>query len=444
MNTILLEILRSANPWLTSPRAFPKEASHHFPKLFIPRVLPMTSTWPVEHKAHLVVGARQVGKSSFLWNWFATRRKAPLFINAEEPLVQDWLRSPTLVLKDLKGLLRKEMPIFIDEAQHLDEAGLLIKGLVDGGLHAPLFITGSSSFHLRAKTRESLAGRAIGMKMHPFSLEELCWDLDDLPELIEIDDTRKRAKRQFVFGGYPEAWLSNSPREVLGRLVNTFVLRDASDIFKIQNVNAFRKLLHLLAGQTGNLVNFSEWASICGVSRKAISNYVDILEESHIVRAFYPFVGGKRAELTSRPKIYFCDTGILAAAGAGYVPFDERPDRGPLFESWVAAELNKHVLPFAPSESLGYWRTKSGAEVDFVVDSPAGLVGIEVKASEMKRPKLSRSSRSFIEAYAPTRFYVINLNLNIEEQVFDTTVRWIGPELFAKEARQRIGFSSDK
>ncbi len=434
MNSTLLEILRLANPWLANPDAFPEKAIHHLATPFIPRCLPTTSHWPVSRKAHLVVGARQVGKSSFLWNWFLDRETAPLFINAEEPLVRDWCQSPTLVLEDLKGLLLDDTPVFIDEAQHLDEAGLLIKGLIDGGLDAPLFVTGSSAFHLRAKTRESLAGRAERLHMHPFSLSEILWDLPDLPPLVRTDEIRKRARRHIEIGGYPEVWLSDSPNEILVKLISAFIIRDASDLFNIQNIDAFRRFLRLIAGQTGNLVNLEEWASICGVSRSTISNYVDLIEESNIIRKFKPFFGGKRSEITSRPKIYFCDTGVLGAAGAGFAPFDERPDRGPIFESWVAAELCKLIPPLHPSASLGYWRTKSGAEVDFVVDSKRGLTGIEVKSTNMKMPKLSRSARSFIQAYSPRSFFVINTGLRHDEQIEKTTVRWVGPEVFSDES----------
>ncbi len=428
MNTDVLRILRASNPWLTDKEAFPAAAKHHFADPFISRMVPEAADWPYPGKAHIVVGARQVGKSSFLWHWFAERATPPLFINAEELLVQSWCRSPALMLDDLRKLWPSDRPVLIEEAQHLDEAGLLIKGLVDGGLESPLFVTGSSSFHLRARTRESLAGRAVRAMMHPLSLKEVSQDLGGLPPLLAVDELRNRAKRQVVFGGYPEAWLSTRPEGVLYELIEAFVIRDASDLFKIDNIDAFRRLLRLLAGQTGNLSNVTDWAAVCGVSRTAIGNYLSILEESHVIQILPPFIGGKRAEISKRPKLYFCDTGILNAMRGQFTPFDEHPNRGPLFENWVAGELAKHKLRLTPSESLGFWRTKSKAEVDFVVETEGGITGIEVKATEMKRPKLSRSSHSFIEAYKPTAFYVVNLSLDAEQRIGQTAVRWIGPE----------------
>ena len=428
MDADVLRVLRASNPWMTSQQAFPDAAKHHIPDPLIPRIVPEAADWPRPGKAHLVVGARQVGKSSFLWNWFRERVTPPLFINAEERLIQSWCRSPALVLDDLRKLWPSNLPVLIEEAQHLDEAGLLVKGLVDGGLDSPLFVTGSSSFHLRATTRESLAGRAVRVLMHPLSLEEVSQDLNGFPPLLAVDELRTRAKRQIVFGGYPEAWISDRSESVLYELIEAFVIRDASDLFRIENIDAFRRLLKLLAGTTGNLCNVSDWAAVCGVSRTAINNYLAILEETRVIQVVPPFIGGKRAEISKRPKLYFCDTGILNAMGGQFIPFEQHSNRGPLFENWVAAELAKHKSRLTPPESIRFWRTKSKAEVDFVMETGDGITGIEVKSTEMKRPKLSRSSHSFIEAYKPKTFYVVNWTLEAEQDIGQTTVRWMGPE----------------
>lgn len=109
-------------------------------------------------------------------------------------------------------------------------------------------------------------------------------------------------------------------------------------------------------------------------------------------------------------------------------PFGERPDRGPLLENLVGAEILKHLDILSPQDELRFWRSKAGAEVDFVLERPDGLVGIEVKASEAPRRALSRSARSFIDAHQPSRFYVVGLGAEGEEVVGPCAVRWIGPE----------------
>ena len=431
MDALQQEVLLAVNPWIEHPDGFGEATAHRIPDLCLPRIVRGMDDWHRAGKAHILIGARQVGKSTVLWSWFRDRGRPPLFINAEEPAIRSWCRSPALMQDDIRGLVGPDTPVFIDEAQHLDEAGLLIKGLVDGGLPNPLFVTGSSAFHLRSRTRESLAGRATRHTMHPFSLAEITADDVDQPPLLRQHRLRRTAMRGAVTGCYPEVWFHEDPRRVLSQLVEAFVVRDASDLFKVRHIDAFRTLLVLLAGQVGSLVNTAEWANVCDVSRGTVVSYLDILQECHVVHAVRPYVGGRRAELTSRPKLYFCDNGIRNVLARQLVPFEERTDRGVLLESWVGGELRKHLDPLHPMDQLRYWRTRSGAEVDFVLTRPDGLLGIEVKATALKQPRLSRASRSFIDAYAPVRFVVINMGYTGEERIGESLVRWVGPEWLA-------------
>lgn len=430
MDTFTLKVIQADNPWLGDQARFPEAAAHHIADPFLERDLPEIKSWPVKKKAHLIVGGRQVGKSSLLWRWFLQKNRAPLYLNAEELSIMNWCRSPALVLEDLKGLTHPGMPVFIDEAQHLQDAGLLVKGLIDGGIQNPLFVTGSSTFHLQARTKESLAGRVDRILLNPFSLKEVSSGLDGLPPIVRAQKIRDTALRQTLAGGYPEAWLSNNPERVLAHLIESFVIRDASDLFRIQHLDAFRRLLLLIAGQVGSLINASEWASICGISRGTVMDYLDLLNQTYVIHTVHPFVGGKRAEVIHRPKVYFRDNGIWNMVSRRFIPFAQRADRGPCLENWVAGELRKALSPLLPMDELRFWRSKSGTEVDFVLERPYGLVALEVKAAEMKRPAISRSARSFIHAYSPAQFIVVNLGLEHEETLDRTRIRWVCPEFF--------------
>lgn len=428
MDARLVDLLRAENPWIEAPERAAEVWPVHLPAAPLARQVLGREAWPVARHAHLVVGARRVGKSTLVWLWCQSRGRPPLLLNAEEPAIREWSQSPALAARDLAALVGPETPILLDEAQRLPEAGLFVKGLVDRGLPNPLFVTGSSSFHLLAKTRESLAGRAVRVVLHPFSLAEVEPAGEHLPAVVRRARLRELAFRHAVVGGYPDAWLARDPQPVLERLVEAVVMRDASDLFRVQHLGAFRTLLRLIAGQTGSLVNLSEWASVCGVARATISTYLDLLIETHVVYVVPPFAGGKRAEVTGRPKVYLADTGVRNLLLNALQPFDDRPDRGALFESWVAGELHKRLPPLLPVPGLRFWRSTSGAEVDFVLEGEHGLTGIEVKATPLNRPALSRSSRSFIEAYHPAEFVVVNLGLDHEETVGSTRVRWVGPE----------------
>ena len=117
------------------------------------------------------------------------------------------------------------------------------KGIVDRGVGAPILVTGSSSFHLGAKVRESLAGRATRERLLPLSLAEVSHDLKSLPGLARSRALEERLERHLIYGGYPEVWLGDSPKALLEDLVEAIILRDASDLFRIGRPDAFRRLL---------------------------------------------------------------------------------------------------------------------------------------------------------------------------------------------------------
>ncbi len=435
MNEALLRRLRIDNPWLGAPAAFPEAAAARLPAQWLPRQVEAAASWPIAGRTVIVIGARQVGKSSLLWRWLGQHGVPPLYLNAEEHLIREWCTSAAQVRGDLAELVAPDAPVLIDEAQHLDEAGLLIKGLVDGGLPNPLFVTGSSAFHLRARTRESLAGRAARVELHPLSLAELTHGAADLPPLLWRQRARELALRQMAVGSYPAPWQSSTPDTALFELLEAHVIRDASDLYQVRDISAFRTLLGLVARQVGDLVNYSEWASICGAARSTVASWVDLLTESHIVERIRPFAGGRRAELTGRPKVFFRDVGLRNALVGPTSPFESAVDRGKRLECWVFAELRKQLSSLHPMDVLRFWRSKGGAEVDFVLDRPWGLLAVEVKAGALRPGRLPRSTRSFLDAYAPARLVMVHLGEPARFEVRDTEVLLVGPEAFAEPER---------
>jgi predicted AAA+ superfamily ATPase len=274
----------------------------------------------------------------------------------------------------------------------------------------------------------------------PFSLAEVAATATEpglsptLPAAFTRREAERTAARMAVLGGFPEVWLSEDPERVLRAHVEAFVIRDASDQHRIEHVDAFRRLLLLVAGHAGQLANTSEWASVCGIARGTVERYLDVLEDQHVAARVHPWSGGKRSELARRPKVYFVDPGVRNRLVEDLRPFDVRSDRGQVLETWVFSELRKHLSPLLPGDALRYWRSRSGAEVDFVVDRPGDPLAFEVKAEPMRRPALSRSSRSFIEAYAPSSFFVVNTALEAVRPEGRTTVRWITPAHLADPA----------
>lgn len=435
MNESIRQRVLALNPWLAAPETFEAEVRRRVPDPYLARHVDLDDVTEPRN-ARLVVGPRQAGKSTLVWHALASREpRSVLFLNAEEALVRDWCESAAGLLADLHADFPAVRTILLDEAQHLREAGLLVKGLVDAGRELTLFVTGSSSFHLAARTRESLAGRAERHVLLPFSLAEVAaHDASPVPA-VRAEQAVSAARRMLVVGGYPRAWLGEQPQRVLSDLVEAFVIRDASDRFRIQRPDAFRRLLQLAAGQTGQLANYSEWAALLGIAVSTVRDYVGILEESWVLKLLPAFAGGRRRELTSAPRLHFYDPGIRnALLGAFSDDVDRRPDRGALVEALVFAELAKTV----PRDwTLHYWRAKGGAEVDFVLARGDRLIAVEAKAGP--RPRLSRSARSFLDAYRPTHFVVVTGLSDPApppEQEGPTTVLRLGLVRLATEIRR--------
>ena len=387
VDTDLRLFLERTNPWSDDPAAAADEARTRLPATYVPRaVIPtLQDAFEDTRRAHLVIGPRQAGKSTVIWRLLANRPSPLLFLNCEELVVRQWCRSPGLFAADLSEWLPEGGTVFFEEAQWLDEAGLFFKGLIDANTRRRVVVTGSSSFHLVARTRESLAGRATRHRVWPLSLREVAPLESNRPAAVHRRCARTAQERQLVVGGYPQAWTTRDPCPILYELVTAFVLRDASDRFRIERPDAFRLLLRLAAGQIGDLVKYAEWAHILGVATSTVSDYAALLEETHVLRLVRPFIGGKRAELTQIPKVFYIDNGLRNAVAGGFGPLDQRIDVGKLMENWVFTELHKR---FPEPGAVRYWRTRNGAEVDFVLEpTPGEIIGIEVK-SHRARPGL--------------------------------------------------------
>ncbi|MDY6839737.1 MAG: ATP-binding protein [Thermodesulfobacteriota bacterium] len=416
------------NPWVEHPEVWHQAVAGHLPEAFgfsyVKRAADHLPSWPQPRKINLVVGPRQSGKSTLIWHTLSGLGPKVAYINANELALRDWCTSPAMLWSDLLEIMEQPEALFFEEVQYIDNAGVFLKGLADLHLDIPIFATGSSSFHLHDKMRESLAGRAERMLLFPFSLKEWSAEPGDVPAAIGKHAAQKKLEGMLVYGSYPEVCFSDKPEFVLNRLVEAFVIRDASDTFRIRYPAKLRKLLTLMASQIGNLANFSHLASGCGLDVKTAENYANILEESHIIRLLPPFVGGRRAEITSAPKVFFVDNGIRNLMVHQFNPLDVRADRGPLFENWLFTELLKHSQY---SDTLYYWRSKAGAEVDFVRQRGTMLQAFEAKSGSLKKPGLSRSARSFIEAYSPEHFYVVNPTLSAQDALGKTKIAWITP-----------------
>ena len=325
----------------------------------------------------------------------------------------DVLASPSSLV-DFMGVPEKLTYVFIDEVQRLDNPGLFLKGVHDLGLPLKLIVSGSSSLGIRSKVRESLAGRKRVVRLGGL----------DWREYSSVPGTGRGLEDYLTFGGYPAVVLAEDPfekRRLLLEYHQSYMDRDIDSFLRVDRLDVFRELTRILAFQSGSLVNLSEQASLLQVSRDMLKRYLALLEETFVVRRLLPFARNPRKEVSRMPKVYFSDCGWCNLAGAGFVPWVERPNRGPLLETSVEHWLRRRY----PLAELRFWRSHSKAEVGFVVNDGGRILAFEVKAQLLRRPTISRSLRSFIDTHRPESATVVNLALNEQTKAGETPVRFV-------------------
>lgn len=183
----VLNVLLADNPWLEGDDGDAWKA-RHLPDDYVER----ETALELGRRVGLVIGPRQAGKSTLIWKTLTAHPAPCLFVNCEEPAIREGARSSALFIRGLGQLVPSTCVVFFEEVQHLTDAGLFLKGVVDRKTNYRFVATGSSSYDLDAKTRESLAGRAERHLLLPFSFSELTKKAAGPPALQ--DRFRKKSK----------------------------------------------------------------------------------------------------------------------------------------------------------------------------------------------------------------------------------------------------------
>lgn len=421
----LLQELEQQNPWLAKKSASEDNRSSLMathPALVIPHyrdrlqfetlILP---EW--DHLWTILIGPRRSGKTTlgkFLCHSLLTKKRFNdlLYLNCDLEEVRTWLKSPYFIQEAIDYFHLTKPILFIDEVQRLDSPGLMLKTLADLNLPIKMIASGSSQLELKSKVQEHLTGRHFSSLVLPLSFTE--WDAaQHLEELL-------------IYGSYPQIIASSMKELLLGQLYQDYINKDIIETLKLRQTDIFLKLLSLVAHSSGQLVNYSQFATDCQVSVTLIKHYLSIAQQTYVIAELTPFVGNKRAELTSNPIFYFIDNGFRNYALRNFTDPSSRADLGLLVESLVFQEIYKYISQRFLNYSIHYWRTKSGAEVDFVIRrNDDAILPIEVKYRNTSTPQVSRGYRSFLQAYQPQNAIVITKNLIAKEKIENVNVHFI-------------------
>jgi len=360
-----------------------------------------------------VVGARQCGKTTLLKH---------IFKNLKNTILLDFEDRETLELfnDDIKSFVDLYVKnydyLFIDEFQYAEKGGKNLKYIYDN-YKTKIIISGSSVSGLSIHSIKYLVGRIFVFNLYPFSFEEyLSYKEPKLYHEIYLkrrltDPIIKKIIPYFedfcIFGGYPRVILSKDKKEkevVLRNIYNTYFLKEIKEILNLPEDHKLSKLIHALSLQIGNMINYNELSDLTGFKYKDLLNYMNIIEKTFICLRSKPFYTNKRTELVKVPKIFFLDNGFRNIVIKNFQLIKNRPDKGVLYENFVASELIKNNL------DIKYWRTKAKAEVDFIIEKNGEIIPIEVK-SDLKKPKLTKSFLSFLEKYKTKRGLILSERL---------------------------------
>ena len=347
-------------------------------------------------KAILLVGPRQVGKSTILKTIQKEQNQDTLLLNCDEPDIRQAMENVTT--DQLKSLIGKNKLILIDEAQKVENIGLTIKLIVDNINDVQVIATGSSAFELRNRTNEPLTGRKFEFNLFPFSIAEMVNYHGKMTE-------NRMLERRLIYGLYPEIVneLGNEQENLL-ELINSYLYKDILAFQNIRKPGVLDKLLTGLALQMGQEVSYNELGQLTGIDKATVEKYIELLEKCFVVFRLSSFNRNLRNELKKSRKIYFYDNGVRNAILNNFSPIALRQDTGALWENFMVSERIKQNSYNRDYRKSYFWRTQTQQEIDLLEEKDGILYAFEFKWNDKKQ---SRVPKSFAEAYPEHRFEVI-------------------------------------
>jgi len=342
-------------------------------------------------KAILLMGPRQVGKTTLIDAVLSRRTEPILRLNGDEPDVRELLTDITSVR--LRSLIGSHRIVFIDEAQRISNIGLTLKLIVDQIPHVQVIATGSSALELAATINEPLTGRKFEFYLYPFAFAEL------VAHHGELDETRALADR-LVMGSYPE--IVTAPDLAIERiklLADSYLYKDLLTLEELKKPQLLEKILRALALQIGSEVNTAELSRLLGVAIKTVEKYINLLIQAYIIFELPAFSRNVRNEIRKGRKIYFHDNGIRNAVIGNFQPLENRTDIGPLWENYLVSERQKLWANHATAPARHFWRTTQQQEIDYIEAAADSLAAFEFKWNAHARAKFPKTySRAYPES----------------------------------------------
>lgn len=378
----------------------------------------------------LLTGARQSGKTTILrtiQEALAAGGNRVFYCTLEDPDYLNLLnQSPKNLFQIFPLDLKSVNYVLIDEIQYLKDPSNFLKFFYDlysGNIK--IIATGSSAFYIDKKFKDSLVGRRVIIPVRTLSFREFLrfkeedelttllphkfseknYQLADRISLYEKERIRTLYAEFLIYGGYPRVVLAplSDKIMILQDIAYSYIKKDVFEAH-IRQDEVFYRLFKLLASQIGNLINMNELSNTLGISRKAILNYLYVMQKSFHIILIRPFYQNIRKELMKMPKIYFHDLGLRNFFVNNFESILTRQDRGELLENAVTRQLIERA-GYLAEEKIKFWRSKTGPEVDIIYDD---TFAFEVKF-EARQFRENRY-KPFFESYPDVGFHIVSFS----------------------------------
>jgi uncharacterized protein len=381
----------------------------------------------------LVVGARQVGKTTLVRHLFGDRARSFVFDPVHDP--HGAREDPELFLS------QHPPPLILDEAQYAPGLLPVIKRRVDEERGPGQYIlTGSQNLALLRQVSESLAGRVGVVELAPLSHAEACgqarpgaWLEEWLSERHDpvlaggrLDSEPTSIARTLWRGGFPGLldWHDELVPEFFDSYIRTYVERDVRVLADLRALDEFTRFLGLCGALTAQEVNRAQLGRDVNITPQTSARWLELLQATFLWHQSPAYSGNVVKRLSQKPKGYLADTGLAAHLQRlpGAESLEVSPLLGALFETHVVAEIRKLTASMSPRPALYHWRTHGGAEVDLLLDWAGKLWPIEIKRAARVSRSAERGFRALRETYPAARFGPNLIIAAVEE------ARWLSRE----------------
>ncbi len=341
-----------------------------------------------ENESIFLWGARQTGKSTLLKLLFPNTRYIDLLKSDE---FERYNRRTSLLREELSLLPENEL-IIIDEIQKIPELLDEVQWLMTNKNHR-FILSGSSARKLRRSGANLLGGRAIRKHLYPFVSAEI-------PDF----DLKKACNN----GMMPRHYLVDDASKRIHAYVGDYLQQEIKAEALTRNLKTFSRFMEIAALSNGEVVNYNNIASECGVSAPTVKEYFSILEETLIGYTIPAFTRNVKRRVIQSPKFYYFDVGVANFLLKRKSLLPGSAEFGHAFEHFVIQEIIAYIGYSESQHSLSYWRTTSGYEVDAVIGN--ANVAIEIKSTEEVHSHHTRGLKAFSEEFPNSRLIVVSMD----------------------------------